>query len=272
MAEILVLPSDPDALRLSLSKTKTFIDCKKKFEFTYIQKIPRKTWEFHTLGKFCHKVLEDFHQAYIDGSTEPYNKMMTTCFRAAQEEYAADLNKAMIKECFDIIYGYLKLITEDKKQGKEPNIIAVEKKFDFPISDKVVLNGMIDRIQLDPDGILHVADYKSTKNKKYLANDFFQLLTYAYVLITENPKIKKIRGSYILLRHNFEYLTEVFDVEEILATKDKYLKYANDIMNATEYPASPSNLCSFCDALEQCNEGLDKVGFKMPNKVGEVSW
>ena len=69
-------------LRLSVSKTKTFLDCKAKYKFCYIEKLPRKDWDFHTFGKFCHKVLEDFHNAYVkNNSTEPFNIEMGKAFK-----------------------------------------------------------------------------------------------------------------------------------------------------------------------------------------------
>lgn len=257
-------------LRLSVSKTKTFIDCRKKFKFSYIEKLPRKEWDYHTFGKFAHKVLEDFHLAYLNGCLEPYNITMTTCFKVAREEYKDKMTPEMTKECFELINKYLKIVSAEKKNGLTANVVAVEKNFELKVGDFLTLNGMIDRIQLDPDGVIHVADYKTSKNKKYLVNDFFQLLTYAYVIISENPDIDKVRASYIMLRHDFEYITKEFTVPEILAIEEKYLKYAESINTEQEYPPNPTALCSYCDYLEICPEGKSKSFGK--NIYGEVAW
>ena len=48
-------------LPLSVSKVKTFDDCKAKYRYTYIEKLPRKEWSFHIFGSFLHLVLEEFH-------------------------------------------------------------------------------------------------------------------------------------------------------------------------------------------------------------------
>ncbi len=56
-----------------------------------------------------------------------------------------------------------------------PNVIGVEKDFYINLNNKVLLNGFIDRIQIDPDGLIHVADYKTTKDPKYL-KDFFSVV------------------------------------------------------------------------------------------------
>jgi RecB family exonuclease len=177
----------------------------------------------------------------------------------------------MKKECWGLIDHYLRIITKDKKNNSIANVLAVEKKFELSIGNNVILNGMIDRIQLDADDVLHVADYKTTKNKKYLKNDWFQLLTYGFVMLNEQPDLKKIRASYILLRHDFEYITTEFSIDEILKIKDQYLDYAQQMLNEKEFEPTPSALCSYCDFLEHCPTGKSK-SFNNQNIYGEVNW
>jgi len=259
-------------LRLSVSKTKCFNQCRKQFEFSYILKLPKKDHDYHTFGKFCHKVLEDFHNAYVKrNSTEPFNVEMGTAFKAAMVEFKENMTPQMKKDCWDIIDKYLRMITSDKQNNLSANVIEVEKNFSFDIGKNIVLNGMIDRIQIDADNVIHVADYKTTKNKKYLKNDWFQLLTYAYYyMLCEDTKIDKIRCSYILLRHDFEYITTEFDRKTVLQIKDKYLDYANQIRTETEYAPNPTALCNYCDHLNLCPEGKTKSYGQ--NIYGEVTW
>lgn len=257
-------------LRISVSKAKCFEQCKKQYKFSYILKLPKKDREYHILGKFCHKILEDFHNAYINGSQKSYNLIMSQAFKNAMIEYKSSITPEMKKECWQIIDQYLKIISNDKKNNLSANVIACEKKFEISIEDKIILNGMIDRVRLDDDNTIHVCDYKTTKNKKYLKEDWFQLLTYAFILVSENPDIKKVRGSYILLRHDFEYLTEEFNLSQIMEVKNKYLDYANQISLETEYPANPTALCNYCDFLNSCVEGKGKA-FNQ-NIYGEVNW
>lgn len=257
-------------LKLSVSKTKTFLDCAKKFKFSYILKFPKKEFEYHTFGKFCHKALEDFHLAYINGSEDPFHSVMSRSYKSAKKEYKEKLTKEMEKECFDICNKYLELISNQKNSGSLPEVLACEKPFSLNINENVILNGMIDRVQVDKDGVIHVADYKTTKNKKYLKNDFFQLLTYAFVIASENSDIKKVRGSYILLRHGFENITTEFNIDEILKIKDKYLDYANKIVSEQDFKANPTALCDYCDFLEFCDEGK-RISRNRPS-YGEVDW
>lgn len=259
-----------DELRLSVSKTKTFLDCKAKYKFCYIEKLPRKEWEFHTFGKFCHSALEFFHKQYIDGCLLPYNITMGDAFKHAWAEHKERMTPEMKKECWGILNKYLALASKEKQSGYPANVIAAEKRFDFQIADNLVLNGAIDRIQLDADNVLHVADYKTTKHKKYLKNDWFQLLTYAYVLYCEDPTITKVRGSYVLLRHDFEYITTEFSLNDILSVKDKFEDYASQMRTEKDFTPNPTALCNYCDYLEHCPAGKSKA-FNKPT-YGEVNW
>jgi putative RecB family exonuclease len=248
--------------RVSVSKKKCFSQCKKQYEFNYLLKFPKKDREYHTFGKFCHKVLEVFHQKYQEGCTLPYNKVMGEAWKEAWIEFKEKMTPEMKKECWDLVNRYLKMvsvITPTNTNGMPANVIGVEKRFEIPVGDNIILNGAIDRIQLDDDGMIHVADYKTTKNKKYLKNDWFQLLTYAYVIFSEDPSIKKVRGSYILLRHDFEYITTEFTIKQIKEVKEQILAAVSQMQSETEFKPTPSALCSYCDYLEHCPAGKAKA-------------
>jgi putative RecB family exonuclease len=257
-------------IRLSVSKCKCFAQCKKQFKFNYIDKLPKIDKPYLIFGTVCHKILEDFHNIYINGCQEPKNKVMSTVYKSTIKEYKEKLTPEMNKECFDIINSYLKLISDPKEILAKP-VLACEKLFNLTLPGaQIILNGAIDRIQIDDDGILHVADYKTTKNKKYLEGDWFQLLTYAYVLCCEDPTLTKVRASYVLLKHGFECLSIEFPIKEIISIKDKFIKYAEQIQNETEFPATTSFLCAYCDFLNLCEEGKKKVNPSLT--YGEVSW
>jgi RecB family exonuclease len=267
MKQLSLFMTAPD-LRLSVSKVKCYSDCNKKYHFAYILKLPRKEFDYHVFGHFVHKILENFHQEILSGCKDPFSMLMGRVYKATLSEYKDRLSKDAKQEAYDIIDSYLQKISSNKQEVT--NVQHVEKRFDFHISEHVVLNGMIDRVQIDKDGVLHVCDYKTTKNKKYLKNDFLQLLTYAYVLYSEDPTIKKVRGSYVLLRHGFEHISKEFSIEEILEVKNKYETYAKQIEDELLWRANPTRLCSYCEFLEHCKEGKDYINPISTN--GATGW
>jgi len=255
-------------LKLSVSKTKAFIDCAAKYNYSYNLKLPQKTFKFFDFGKCVHQILEHFHLAYINGSLLPFNIEMNDAYKDAMKDFGDKLSKEDKQEIYDIIDQYLQKTTKDKQVIS--NVIAVEKNFAFPISDRILLNGMIDKIQKDNDGYIHVIDYKTSKSKKYLKNDWLQLLTYALALHTEDPSQTRFRGSYVMLRHNHEFITKDFSLDEIAATKTKYYDYGKKIEEERLFRPNPTPLCNYCSFLEVCQAGKDFINKDI--KIGQVEW
>lgn len=265
--------TDPlDKFRISVSKSKSFDSCKKQYKFNYIEKLPQKEWAHLTYGKFIHKVLEDFHNFYLNNtdSITPANEVMALAYKAAQLEFKGKMNEEHKKEAYASICSYLAKIENDAVIKQKPKILSCEQQFGIIIDDKILLNGFIDRVQIDPDGVLTVIDYKTTKDKKYLKNDWFQLMTYAFVLMIDDPSIQTVRGGYMLIRHNFAVLSKDFDREEVMKIKDKFLEYADKIKEEKLWRANPTFLCKYCSFLDNCKEGKQQV-YKH-NVFGETNW
>ena len=227
-----------------------------------------KDFSFFALGHLLHKTLEDFHQALLDGSIIPQHILMAKFYRSALKEFGPKLPKEDIDLAYQIVDEYLKYLSEEINP---PTILVVEKRFNQSIKDTVSLVGMIDRVQKDPDGVLHLLDYKTSKNMTYYENDWFQLQTYAYVMLKEDPTIKKIRCSYMFLRHNFTLITKEFGPDEIMEVEKQYIDYAEKIQATKEWKANPSFLCNYCGFLDQCDEGKTKIMPKI-TKNGEMNW
>jgi RecB family exonuclease len=266
-----IVPEEHNLFKLSVSKAKTFKSCKRKYLFNYIEKLEKKEWDFQIFGKFLHQVLENFHGEIITGYVGPDNVLMKRSFNKALIEYKDKLTKDQRLECFEILKLYLVKLYEDRKTNVLPTMICVEKDFNIEVDGKILINGFIDVVQRDVDGVLHVADYKTSKSKKYLKNDFMQLKTYAYAMCLEDPDLQRIRCSYVMLRHNFDSIVTEFDRDEVLEMEKEFEEYAKIIQEEKLFRATPSPLCKYCDYLGNCPEGKDKMGISDGN-FGEVSW
>jgi DNA-binding protein YbaB len=79
-ASILKQASDSSLnFKLSVSKAKTFEDCKAKYKFSYIEKLPKKDWDFHVFGKFLHAILEEFHLQLMFGRPRQRMRRNLSC-------------------------------------------------------------------------------------------------------------------------------------------------------------------------------------------------
>lgn len=280
-----VIQNNRDEIRkkyfgLSVSKVKTFKQCKAKYFFSYIKKLPRKEWEHLTFGKFLHEVLErfekeilglDFNNKSIPKSKLPDHLLMKKCFSDALVEWGPQMTSENKKESFKILCEFLQKRADAKKAGTLPEVLFAEKDFNVDIGNDVMMNGFIDVIQRDTDGVLHVADYKTSKSKEYLKKDWMQLKVYAYVMCLEDPNLQKVRCSYIMLRHKFDSIIKEFSRDEVMGMEEDFRDYAKTIHDEKLFRPKPSPLCGYCDYVDHCEEGQNRLGIKK-NGFGATDW
>ena len=250
-------PEESKKFRISVSKYKTFEQCKAKYRFNYIDRLPKKDHDYLVLGKFAHEVLERFYKKIIAGDLREDHLIMTEGYRESFAVWKDKLTKDQIELVRGMVKQYLSIRSVHKKNGTQPLVTDVEKSFQIEFGNEFALIGYIDRVQTDPDGVIRVSDYKTSKDKKYLEKDFFQLQTYAYVILKENPDLKKIRVSYIMLKHNFDEIIKEFDAATIMKVENKFVERYNEIKQEGLYRPNTSILCDFCDFTESCKDGKD---------------
>jgi RecB family exonuclease len=257
------MSNEPKTLKLSVSKVKVFQSCKRKFQYSYVLKLPKKEWAHLLYGKILHRILELYHNTIFEGSLLPKNFIMKDSFLKTMEEYKDQITKEVRKDVYELALSYLK---SEQQSTSNYDVIGCEKPFEINIENKVILNGAIDRIQVDEDKIIHVIDYKTSKDPKYLQADSFQLETYAYVLSyyqkqkdkwckTASADIDVVRGSYIMLKHNFKPIDFLIEKKTIDKIPEIFLKYGEAIEAETEYKPTTSPLCNYCDYKNVCSEG-----------------
>jgi len=260
-------------IALSVSKAKLFDECKARYRFSYIEKLPKKEWDFHFFGKLLHDTLETLHKGLVIDPDQNISTLMTDCFKLSLEKFGPKLTRENKIEAQNILKNYLEMLVSKQSIKKLPQIIALEKEFLVDIGHSVLLNGFIDRVEKDYDGIVHVSDYKTTKDKRYL-KDFFQLLTYAFVMMLEDTSIQRVRASYILLRHNFKFMTKEYNRADVFEIQQKYLIYAEKIAEEKLWAPSPSRLCKYCDYVDNCKDGreyLRRIGLSK-DEYGFTDW
>lgn len=259
-----------DYFNMSVSKLKTFQQCKAKYHFQYVQQLPALEKDYLTFGTLLHKALEIFESEHIKGTSEADHLLMKTAFGEALKDSKYPVTPDQKKEAFQILCKFLEIRAKNKGALAKP--IAVEKQFSIDIGDGVLLNGFIDLVKLDVDNVLHVVDYKTSKTKRYLKKDLLQLKTYSYVMCLENEKLENIRTSYIMLKHNFDPITNEFCREDVLPIESEFRKVAAEINQEKLFRSSTGPLCEYCDYLTECPDGMDRVGLIKVDNFGEVNW
>lgn len=261
---------------VSYSRLTTYKNCPKGYKFAYIDKLPRLDKPFTVFGQFCHEILENFHLLYIEEQKKINQEqrklalIMKEAFDSARKNWNEKCTKEQMVEAFQIMQQYLDVLYTTKV----PNVVGIEKEIWLPIDDTLILYGFIDRIQVDDDGIIHIVDYKTTKDPSFL-KDRLQLQLYAYSMYKENPEIEKVRSSFILLKHKMKPMIAEDNIETLIAAKDKLLSMWQMILDDKLFRATPLGYkCKNCDYIEHCKEGknlLQKTS-KAGLKPGKTSW
>jgi len=252
------------SLTLSASRVDTYDKCRRKYYFSYLEKLPRKSWSHFDLGTLTHGTLELFHENYRSDDQKPQKikAHMSECFKeqVSRMRKDGDLKKPeIISEAKQLLAGYLKRI--DRK-GIGGVIHGIEQEFDLSLGEcswfvkdietsvNIGIKGYIDRLDKDDDGTWHIKDYKTTKSVKHMKP--FQLQTYGIYLLDAYPEIERFKGSYIMMRHDGMPLTYDFNREDVIKVKRDLLEKAQLILDEERWAPKPSPLCDWCDFKEVC--------------------
>ena len=242
----------------------TYDKCPKKYHYRYIEKveIEQKTWSHTEFGSCAHKILELFHQRILDGESDPegYSILMKRCFVDAVKEFNIEVleettwspqgEKPGVKYLREIMQDYLDGI---RKDGLPP-VVGIEEPFSFNLDEHTLVRGFIDRVDFVEPGVYRVVDYKTSKDGKYLSG--FQLLVYAEALRRKYPDLKKVLGSYMLLKHKCKTIDFEFSLDDIRNCETKMIKKASSIKIEDVWVKKPTPLCGFCDYKSICQDAV----------------
>lgn len=244
---------DASTITWSASRLKTFLDCKRKYYYRYIQNLQAKPEEELNEGAFLHKLLEHLHKENSSYTSEAQMQkqidiLLDTLlpFEDAKTNYQKLLWKEKLK-------GFIKTQIAHFKAGW--NVVEREKEFQGTIGG-LQFKGRIDRIDQNDTHTL-VLDYKSgstkeaqkTKNLESL-NDlqmsiYYQMLSnkyqninLAFVKLFENGEIEEIT----VLEEKNERLNEV--IIELKQTKSFVAEKCEDLQK-----------CKWCEFTLMCGRG-----------------
>lgn len=244
---------DATKITWSSSRLKTFLSCKRKYYYTYIEGIKEKEEKERNEGTILHELLEKlFSQNEYFESIEA---MQTALFKLLDEIHNGDNAKSYYQRLLwkEKLKGFIESQVAHFKAGWR--IVLKEQEFYCNIGG-LNFKGRIDRIDQDSSHTL-VLDYKSgktdeaqrTKNLEKLTD--FQMSIYHELL---KEKYKNINLAYVKLFENG-------NIEEIKALQEKtellyeHIAALKTIKSFEASKCEELKVCEYCEFQLLCQRG-----------------
>jgi RecB family exonuclease len=238
--------------KLSNSKLKTYLECKRKFYYKYVAYIKKfelpkdmpQEWE---IGSKIHLALKRLYEknSYFDNE-EVLFKSLENELEALSLE--SELEKFQISLYKEILKSFVKNEIKRFKSGYK--VFCVEKNTTLEYN-KLTLEGVIDRCDIKDDK-LFVIDYKTgniniyNKNNYSEANDF--QLEFYYLLASGYKEVEDV-AFYDL--KNAKLVYENF-FEQKLQILKKYLDELENITTITAQKCDDIKKCKYCEYNIMC--------------------
>lgn len=242
-------------MRLSYSALDSYRTCPLKYRFQYVDRIREPKSKEQVFGTLVHSVMRYIH---TPGITQPTLEEALNFFA---QDWNDDLypdereKQAAFSQGVNIIRNYY-----EKNDPSQVTVVDLESRFALEIGGEEggghVIAGIIDRIDVRPDGGFEIIDYKTGKkmpSQEKIDNDL-QLSIYLKAFLARYPKeaehLDRITVSLYFLRHGVK-LSSTRTREQLDALDDRFLGTIGDI-EAGKFDPSLTPLCDYCGYQKIC--------------------
>ncbi|WP_449385283.1 RecB family exonuclease [Cellulomonas soli] len=244
---------------LSPSRANDFLQCPLLFRFRVVDRLPEPPSSAAARGTLVHAVLEDlFDLPAAERTLEAATAALPARWARLLEEQprygelftADDEQESWLASAAALLATYFTL--EDPTR-LEPHEREVAVRLD--LDDGPQLRGIVDRLDVAPNGWVRVVDYKTGRSPRagYESSALFQMRFYAYVLWRTRgvvPRLLQLEylGDGVVLRHEPsepELLTFEARVRSIWAGIE-------DAARAGDWRPRTSKLCDWCSFKDLC--------------------
>jgi putative RecB family exonuclease len=276
----------------SHSKLGTYENCPRQYKFAYLDRIRREEEGIEAfLGNCFHQAMEKlytelrFRVMSLDEVLAFYRDTWKKNFHEKivivnQEKTADDYLKLGLKFIEDYYRHYYPF--------NQNRILGVEREIEVDLdgSGKYILRGYVDRIDLTPDGVYEIHDYKTGSflpAQQDIDSDR-QLAVYQLGLQKMWSQAKKVKLVWHFVAFDQEFSSSR-TAEQLEELRQEIIELIDLIEADREFQAKESALCSWCAYEDICplkkhevevaglpaNEYLREEGVKLVNLYAEFS-
>ena len=239
-----------------------FMHCPLLYRFRTIDRLPEAPDAMATRGTVVHAVLERLFDLDPEGRTLPAAAALIRpeweALLAAEPELAVlfaddSEGKALadwLASAEALLATYFDLEDPTRLRAAERELIV-----ECELPSGLRLRGIVDRLDVAPDGALRVVDYKTGRSpgEAFEARALFQMKFYALVLWRTRGVIPRV--LQLLYLGNHEVLRYAPDEADLLATERKLQALWTAITQAEtrgDFRPSPGRLCDWCSFHALC--------------------
>ncbi|WNB86845.1 PD-(D/E)XK nuclease family protein [Cellulomonas sp. ATA003] len=257
-----VVPAPVDRPRrpgLSPSRANDYMQCPLLFRFRVVDKLPEPASEAAARGTLVHAVLERLYDAPAGERTveaaramlpAEWDRLRETEPRLAELFTSSDQVSAWLAGAGDLLGTYFTLENPTRLEPHERELFIESQLDDGPL-----LRGIVDRLDVAPNGAVRVVDYKTGRSPRagYEGNALFQMRFYALVLWRSTGEVPRMLqlvylGDGQVLRHE--------PGEAELVTTERRVRWLWESIQRTarsgEWKPRTSALCGWCAHQSLC--------------------
>ncbi|HYL64498.1 MAG TPA: ATP-dependent DNA helicase [Candidatus Methylomirabilis sp.] len=234
-------PAAPEPLELHPSAVQNYRSCPQRYLFSSLwslQEGPRATLTF---GRVMHGTIRRMMVEFKKGRRLPFEEVeriyeMEWSDKGFEDEYQESEYKKDGLEQLRVFHQAL--------SDQTPEILQLEKTFELPVENNVILKGRIDQINSLGGKNVEIVDYKTGKPQKQTeARKDLQLSVYA-IATKEILELNPVRLVFHYLQDN-ERLETTRDAKQLDETLKIVQEVAEDI-RASSFPPKVAFACRAC--------------------------